>query len=297
MRQLLFAYGTTAPTASTTIENLGDGNVGFFYLNEGANKASVSGSDIKGYGSIVMGRTSENGGPVVLPFYNKNFRYSKQTYKAATKFAATFTISDLTILADHSVIFVKKGVQFNERSNYTASSYVKNSSKTASDVAKEIVDYVNNNTSTLGLTATNSEASITVEAVKAGVDYEIIPADALYGTDVTYTTRGIEGIADEKAVKKFADMAAADAGYEYTYREDAALLYSNYPFNPLATPDKEDKGFIIYTLYFAVPRDIKTVDELVNQCVQIILPNESTLMSYLDTVLEGIKNGETPSGN
>lgn len=288
MRNFLLAGNVAAITASTAIDKAAAGALGFYYMKDGVPTVDATGKLITGYAQLVMGRASENGGPVIIPFYNKDFSYSKSTYTAATKFTASFTVPEPVIMCDHTVIFVKKGIQFNERSNWTATTHVFKDSETAANVANKIAKYVNDNTATLGLTASVSSATVTVTAAKAGIDYEIVMADALSGTTVTYSTRGMIGIADAEAIKKMANMAAADAGFEYTYMDDVHYLYPNYPLNPNAKADAADAGYTVYTLRFAVPRDVKTRDEVVHQIVQIAIPTGADQIDTMDTVLKGI---------
>lgn len=291
MRNFLLAGNVAAIAASTTIDKAPAGALGFYYyMNNGVPTVDATGKLITGYGQIVMGRASKDGGPIIIPFYNKDFSYSKSTYSAAKTFTATFTVPEPVIMCDHTVIFTKKGIQFNERSNWTASIHVFKDTETADQVAAKIAKYVNDNTATLGLTATVDSATVTVTATKPAVDYEITMADALSGTTVTYTTRGEIGIADAEAIKKMANMAAADAGFEYTYMDDVHYLYPNYPLNPNAQPDAADAGYTVYTLRFSVPRDVKTRDELVHQIVQIAIPTGADQIATMDTILAGIKS-------
>lgn len=290
MRNFLLAGNVAAIAAFTTIDNASAGALGFYYMNKGVPTVDTTGKLITGYGQIVMGRASKDGGPIIIPFYNKDFSYSKSTYLPAKTFTAEFTVSEPVIMCDHTVIFTKKGIQFNERSNWTASIHVFKDTETAEQVAAKIANYVNNNTATLGLTATVSTATVTVTATKPAVDYGITMADALSGTTVTYTTHGEIGIADAEAIKKMANMAAADAGFEYTYMDDVHYLYPNYPLNPNAQPDAADAGYTVYTLRFAVPRDVKTRDELVHQIVQIAIPTGAPQIANMDNILAGIKS-------
>ena len=293
MRNFLLAGNVAAIAASTAIDKAPAGALGFYYMNNGVPTVDATGKLITGYGQIVMGRASKDGGPIIIPFYNKDFSYSKSTYSAAKTFTAKFTIPEPVIMCDHTVIFTKKGIQFNERSNWTASIHVFKDTETADQVAAKIAKYVNDNTTTLGLTATVDSATVIVTATKPAVDYEITMADALSGTTVTYTTRGEIGIADAEAIKKMANMAAADAGFEYTYMDDVHYLYPNYPLNPI-NPNTEinttDAGYTVYTLRFAVPRDVKTRDELVHQIVQIAIPTGAAQIATMDTILAGIKS-------
>lgn len=290
MRNFLLAGNVAAIAASTTIDKAPAGALGFYYMNNGVPTVDATGKLITGYGQIVMGRASKDGGPIIIPFYNKDFSYSKSTYSAAKTFTANFTVPEPVIMCDHTVIFTKKGIQFNERSNWTASIHVFKDTETANQVATKIANYVNNNTATLGLTAAVSTATVTVTATEPAVDYEITMADALSGTTVTYKTRGEIGIADAEAIKKMANMAAADAGFEYTYMDDVHYLYPNYPLNPNTGTNTTDAGYTVYTLQFAVPRDVKTRDELVHQIVQIAIPTGAPQIATMDTILAGIKS-------
>ena len=290
MRNFLLAGNVAAIAASTAIDKAPAGALGFYYMNNGVPTVDATGKLITGYGQIVMGRASKDGGPIIIPFYNKDFSYSKSTYSAAKTFTAKFIVPEPVIMCDHTVIFTKKGIQFNERSNRTASIHVFKDTETAKQVATKIANYINNNTVTLGLTAAVSEATVTVTATEPAVDYEITMADALSGTTVTYTTRGEIGIADAEAIKKMANMAAADAGFEYTYMDDVHYLYPNYPLNPNTGTNTTDAGYTVYTLRFAVPRDVKTRDELVHQIVQIAIPTGAAQIATMDTILAGIKS-------
>ena len=295
MRNFLLAGNVAAIAASTTIDKAPAGALGFYYMNNGVPTVDATGKLITGYGQIVMSRASKDGGPIIIPFYNKDFSYSKSTYSAAKTFTARFTVPEPVIMCDHTVIFTKKGIQFNERSNWTASIHVFKDTETAEQVAAKIANYVNNNTATLGLTATVSTATVstatvTVTATKPAVDYEITMADALSGTTVTYKTHGELGIADAEAIKKMANMAAADAGFEYTYMDDVHYLYPNYPLNPNAGTNTTDTGYTVYTLRFAIPRDVKTRDELVHQIVQIAIPTGAAQIDTMDIILAGIKS-------
>lgn len=295
MRNFLLAGNVEAIAASTAINKAQTGALGFYYMNNGVPTVDITGKLITGYGQIVMGRASKDGGPIIIPFYNKDFSYSKSTYLPANTFAAEFIVPEPVIMCDHTVIFTKKGIQFNERSNWTASIHVFKDTETSEQVAAKIANYVNNNTATLGLTATvptttESTVSVKVTATKPAVDYEITMADALSGTTVTYITRGEIGIADAEAIKKMANMAAADAGFEYTYMDDVHYLYPNYPLNPNTGTNTTNAGYTVYTLRFAIPRDVKTRDELVHQIVQIAIPTGASQINTMDAILAGIKS-------
>lgn len=292
MRQFILGAADVAYATGATPDLAASGAVGFYYLKDGKLTVSAEGAEMKGEGAIVLGRTSAEGGPVILPFYNNHFSFVKSSYKAAETFVAEFTIPDVTVMEDHSVIFIKKGIQFNERANWTATVHAYKTSETVNVIAKKIADYVNNNP-LLGLTAVANAAKVTVTATKPGVDYELVPADALFGMKITYTARGEAALNDAEGIKKLADMAAADAGIEYTYRDSYVYLYPNYPLDPLAQPKKTDYSFTVFTLRFAVPRATKTRDEVVHQIVQIAIPNKSAnavgaAVTAIETALEAM---------
>lgn len=225
--------------------------------------------------NLVLVRDAADGSNVVLPFHPNHFDWAKAAYQAATTFKAELTVPEPdSEYYDYTIIAVKKGMKFNERNKWTATVRVK-STDSASTLADKLAAYFNANVDGLGLNVVNSDGTLTFTAVDAGVDYQIIPADDLTGTAVTYTTRGKEALGDAKYIIDLANKAAADAGFEYTYEE--ADLYPKYPFNPLASANGEDPGYNIYTLRFAEPRDVKTRDEVVHQIVQIIVPSTVSL--------------------
>ena len=297
MRQLLFATSkvTSGAVSSVTTEgalgiaqiNETTGEMTFinmppFFLEKNVNPYLDENG--KNHLNLVLVRSAANGGNVVLPIYPNHYDAVKGEYQAATTFVATLTIpTPDSEYYDYTIIAVKKGKKFNERNKWTASVRVK-STDTAGALAQKLADYFNANKDGLGLEVTISGDDsnvLTFTAIKAGEDYEIVPADDLTGVAVTYTTRGKEAFGDAKYVKDLADKAAADAGFEYTYEDDVKALYPNYPFNLPAEDDEEDSRFDIYTLRFAEPRMVKTRDEVVHQIVQIVCPHNVNLDSIL----------------
>ena len=94
-------------------------------------------------------------------------------------------------------------------------------------------------------------------------------------------------------ITDLANKAAADAGIEYTYRDTYTELYPAYPINPLKQPDSADAGYTIFTLRFAVPREMKTRDEVVHQIVQIAFPTGATAIATVETILNRYRDWET----
>lgn len=109
---------------------------------------------------------------------------------------------------------------------------------------------------------------------------------------VTVTTHGLPAYGDAAYITDLANKAAADAGIEYTYRDTYTELYPAYPINPLKQPDSADAGYTIFTLRFAVPREMKTRDEVVHQIVQIAFPTGATAIATVETILKAIATEE-----
>lgn len=285
-----FILGKTLAANNTTVDNLASGAVGFAALNDNGKLAIINSNtpilsnNKKGY--VVLGRSANLGGPVVLPFFLNHFSYSIGEYQAATTFEGTITIPETIIPGEeYTVIVAKKGVKFNERNKWTASVVAKESD-TAATIGAKLVQLINSNTESSGVSA-SGDATITITASVSGVDYTILGADALVDVEATITTQGSLAYGDASYVKDLANKAAADAGFEYTYMGDVNYLYPDYPLNPLKNADSEDTGFNIVTIRFAEQREVKTVDDVVHQIIQIALPSNVSLDS-LKTLLAAL---------
>lgn len=285
MRQFVLGANVDYPTADTELNSVAAGAVGFGYLaSDGQTKVDADGSKIKDKGYIVLGRAAKDGGPVVLPFYKNRFSFVKGEYQAATAYSGSVTVSDVTPYLDYTLIVVKKGVLFNERNKWTANVHAKESD-TADSVAEKLATLISENAS--GLKAEAAAGVITLSCDEKGVDYEVVGADELMGVQVTQTHATV-AYGDAEYVKSLANMAAADAGFRDTYQSDVALLYPNFPLDPLAQPRATDSGYTIFTLKFAEPREVKTRDEVVNQIVQVAFPTGSDAITTFETVCEAL---------
>lgn len=286
MRQFLLAgnvaYGESLPLAA--------GAVAFTYLDNGNETIDVDGTKITDKFYINLGR--EANGPVVLPAYKKHLTFVKGAYQAAaTTFSANLTIGAVNAYSDYSIMIVKKGLKFNERNRWTATIHT-GLNPTANDVAQKLANQINNNTIGHGIKATVADDKITLTAESKGIDYEILGADELVGIAVKVATHGLPAYGDAAYITDLANKAAADAGIEYTYRDTYTELYPAYPINPLKQPDSADAGYTIFTLRFAVPREMKTRDEVVHQIVQIAFPNGATAIAIVETILKAIATEE-----
>lgn len=285
MRQFLLAgkvaYGTGLPLAA--------GAVAFTYLADGKEMIDANGTNITDKFYINLGR--EANGPVVLPAYKKHLTFVKGAYITATTFSANLTIGDVNAYSDYSIMIVKKGLKFNERNRWAATIHT-GLNPTADDVAKKLANQINNNTVGHGIKASVSDAKITLTAESKGIDYKILGADELMGIDAEVKTHGLPAYGDAAYITDLANKAAADAGIEYTYRDTYTELYPAYPINPLKQPDSADAGYTIFTLRFAVPREMKTRDEVVHQIVQIAFPSGAPAITTVETILKAIATEE-----
>lgn len=261
------------------------GQLAFSALVNGQHTVDSDGTKIKDKGYIFLGKEDAKGGDVIVPIYKNNFSFTKMVYQAAGAYTGDFTIPAPTVGDDLTVVVVKKGVQFNERNKWTATMRVKDG-QDASACAKELTEQLNNNPAS-GVKAVAEAAKITITAVNKGEDYKIALGDDLFGVAVTETP-AVTPLADANYIKDLAMKAAADAGIEYTYQDPANLIYPGYPLNPLAQPDSVDAGYTVFTLKFAEPREMKTVDQSINQIVQIALPTDVTAIAKVETILKAI---------
>lgn len=261
------------------------GQLAFSALVNGQHTVDSDGTKIKDKGYIFLGKEDAKGGDVIVPIYKNNFSFTKMVYQAAGAYTGNFTIPAPTVGDDLTVVVVKKGVQFNERNKWTATMRVKDG-QDASACAKELAEQLNNNPAS-GVKAVAEDAKITITAVNKGEDYKIALGDDLFGVAVTETP-AVTPLADANYIKDLAMKAAADAGIEYTYQDPANLIYPGYPLNPLAQPDSVDAGYTVFTLKFAEPREMKTVDQSINQIVQIALPTGATAIAKVETILKAI---------
>lgn len=279
MRQFLLAgnvdYGAGLPLAAGAVA---------FTL---ANGEKINAGDTKITDKFYINLGREANGPVVLPVYKKHLTFVKGDYRPATIFSANLTIDRVNAYSDYSIMIVKKGLKFNERNRWTATIHTGLNPST-DDVAKKLANQINNNTIGHGIKATFVNTKITLTAESKGIDYEILGADELVGISVTVKPHGLPAYGDAAYITDLANKAAADAGIEYTYRDTYTELYPAYPINPLKQLDSADDGYTIFTLRFAVPREMKTRDEVVHQIVQIAFPTGATAITTVETILKAI---------
>lgn len=282
MRQFLLGKSVDYPTALTS---LAVGQLAFVALVSGVETLDSDGTKIKNKGYIYLGKSDAKGGKLVVPIYKNNFSYSKMVYAASTQYTGNFTIADVVAGSDYTVVVVKKGVGFNERNKWTATVRAK-AADTVDTIASALASQITANVGA-GVTAAASAGEVTVTAKEKGVDYELTLGDDLFGTAVTQT-HATAAVADAKYITDLAIKAAADAGIEYTYQDAGELIYPDFPLNPLAQDDSADTGFTVYTIRFAEPREMKTVDQSINQIVQIAVPTGTAAIATIDEILAAL---------
>lgn len=282
MRQFLLGKSVAYPTALTSLTV---GQLAFVALVSGVETLDSDGTKIKDKGYIYLGKSDAKGGKLVVPIYKNNFSYSKMVYAASTQYTGNFTIADVVAGSDYTVVVVKKGVGFNERNKWTATVRAK-AADTVDTIAAALALQITANVGA-GVTAAASAGKVTVTAKEKGVDYELTLGDDLFGTAVTQT-HATAAVADAKYITDLAIKAAADAGIEYTYQDAGELIYPDFPLNPLAQDDSADTGFTVYTIRFAEPREMKTVDQSINQIVQIAVPTGAAAIETIDKILAAL---------
>lgn len=278
MKQLLIsqkkAYATST-AKSTDLTTVPEGTVAMFDLATGAlltNAAKATGNF-----SIVVGRAAGKM-PLMFPEVNlKTLEVTKATYADATTFTAKITVPTPTVGEHYTVIVTKKGTVFNERSNWSFTAMAKDT--TAANVAKQIAAQINANKYQLGVKAEYTGGAITITAVEAGKDYEVLGADALLGVAPTEVTNGKKAICDKAYIQDLASRCAAGKGFNYA-ADDGKDIYPGYP------EVVDEDQYVLYTLRFAVPRvAAKQRDEVVYQLVHLAVPVGSASIATLDVIL------------
>ena len=152
MRQ--FILGSTSNAIDDGDPNYSDfttlpeGEVGIYVKAAGIDKlVDVTNTDvdaIKDIATLVLGRSSAKGGPVVLPIYRNHFSYSLLTPSAPVK--ADSRINNIlapTVVGEYGVIVAKKGIGFNEKNKFYCSVYIKDVTTTAAVLTSLLAAEIN----------------------------------------------------------------------------------------------------------------------------------------------------------
>lgn len=271
MKQLFIAKNVAYPT-STDMSTLADGAIALVNPADGKILTAAPKSNF----SIFVGRGSGKLPRVFTEVDIKTLQVTKGSYQDGATFTGKITVPTPEKGSNYTVLIVKKGTVFNERSNWTFTTVA--TSTTAADVAKQIAAQINGNTYQLGIKATYNGGAITITATEAGKDYEILGADALTGVEPTDVTHGKKAMYDKAYIQDLASRCAAGKGFNYL-GEDGKEIYPGYP--EVVDADK----YVLYTLRFAVPRvAAKQRDEVVYQIVHLAVPVGSSSIADLDVI-------------
>lgn len=267
MRNFLIAKGyVTTPIVNLT-QSANLGKICMYDLSSG--KPDETKVPVKA-GLMVVGNTEGNR---VLPIYNNKLSYVYSIYQAPETFSQSVTVVSQGV-GDYTLIVAKKGVGFNERNKWTSTVHVFDANETNATIAQKLAKSINNNSVSSGVKATVNSDVITITAIKAGVDYALVPADYLTASTLSPVIAGSCGQNTVEHIKDLHAKAAADMGFNDT-QQFTELLYKGYEIDPLAGTPATDYGFDVVTIKFAEPRETRTVDQDVNQIIQVAFPRVS----------------------
>ena len=276
MRQFLLAGSGAYPEALP----LTAGQFAVTILKDGKETISADGTDIEK--RFYFNLKKAKGDTVVIAGSTRHFTFEKSVYSAGNAYSGNVTITAPQADGHYTLILVKKGLKFNERNRWTATVPVK-IGDSADAVAAKLGKFFEANATNLNVTVQVAAAKITITGNAKGEDFKLMGADDLTGVAVSETA-AVAPLNDAAYIKDLAAKAASDAGFNYTYED--LDINPGYPLNPLAQADKADTGFTVFTCRFAVPRDVKTRDEVVHQIVQVAFPTGAAAIASVEAIFE-----------
>ena len=283
MKQLLIVSNGTlngGAAKPTDLSGMTKGAIGFFQLDKLGSWLDAAPTNNFG---IALGGGSD-ALPFIIPEVDiKSLQVQKSSPAAGAAKVVTFTFPTPVVGKEYTVIIVKKGVVFNERSNWTSN--VIASTTTVATEAGKLVKAINANNGIHGVTASNSGATITLTGTK-GIDFEVKLVDDLSNITPTVSTPFSQSVGQKADIQELALACAAGKGFEYLADEGKEI----YPGFPEAVNDAQ---YYLYTLRFKVGREAsKQRDEQVWQTVHIAVPKNTAndtastgLIAKLDTIL------------
>ena len=274
MRQFLLAGSGAYPEALP----LTAGQFAVTTLKDGKETISADGTDIEK--KFYFNLKKAEGDTVVIAGSTRHFSFEKSVYSAGSAYTANVTVTAPQADGHYTLILVKKGLKFNERNRWTATVPVK-IGDSADAVAAKLGKFFEANATNLNVTVQVAAAKITITGNAKGEDFKLMGADDLAGVAVSETA-AVAPLNDAAYIKDLAAKAASDAGFNYTYED--LDINPGYPLNPLAQADKADTGFTVFTCRFAVPRDVKTRDEVVHQIVQVAFPTGAAAIATVEAI-------------
>lgn len=276
MRQFLLAGSGAYPEALP----LTAGQFAVTTLKDGKETISADGTDIEK--KFYFNLKKAEGDTVVIAGSTRHFSFEKSVYSAGNAYSGNVTVTAPQADGHYTLILVKKGLKFNERNRWTATVPVK-IGDSADAVAAKLGKFFEANATNLNVTVQVAAAKITITGNAKGEDFKLMGADDLAGVAVSETA-AVAPLNDAAYIKDLAAKAASDAGFNYTYED--LDINPGYPLNPLAQADKADTGFTVFTCRFAVPRDVKTRDEVVHQIVQVAFPTGAAAIATVEAIFD-----------
>lgn len=287
MKQLLIVNSTAALNggASTPrdLSSMKAGAIGFYQLDDTSKWLSTK--PTKNF-AIVLGGGGKKV-PFIIPEVDVNSLSVTYTrYRTGSIFSAGILMPQPVSGKTYTLMFVKGGTTFNERSTWTISEYIPEGvTKTANELAKafatkiqSMIDLNGFPFSLVGNGITGAGNRLDFYA-QDNIQWHLIPTDGLAGVSLEDTGDASPVIGDKAYIQDLASRCAAGKGFNYL-GEDGGEIYPGYP------ETVEDIFYDIITLRFAVPRAAsKTRDEVVNQVVHIAIPMTSAITDTVKVIL------------
>lgn len=299
MKRLLIAGSATLATTPATIAaiaaaGIDAGKIALYRLDTGAVITAALTEKIPGFTLFIgEGALSTDGkymqslGEVSL----RRFSYTKTVYAAGTKFSANITIPTPAEGKDYTLTMAKKGVVFNERNKWSATTKAREGD-TAATVAKRLGDQLKALGKNEAFGVVVAAGKITVTATNY-TDWNLVAGDDLFGTTVTTTAIGLPPVCDDAYIKDLYRQCLGDEGV-YGTDPSGLKLYSDPTIS-------SSVGWTLYTLQYYNPKPFKTTTgEDVRQIVHIAIP--AAAATTLDAILASFINpaaavaGDTETG-
>lgn len=283
MKQVLIVDSTVALNGAAAspknLTGMKKGGIGFYKLSDPSAWASA---EIKEDFAIVLGR-GDNATPLIIPEVDYHtLQVTKAEPKAGVNYAASLTIPTPTANENYTIVIAKLGKHFNERTNYTVTTFIPiNSEMTAEELAQDLYEQLTskNQFEQLDMSLQISGATISFAGNNESDAFRVIPSDGLTGVELDSETPACKAFGDKAYVQDLASRCAAGKGFNDVY-EDGPTIYPGYP------ETVEDTDYYVYTLRFAVGRKAsKTRDERVSQLVHICVPEDSAARETIETIL------------
>lgn len=322
MKQLFIVGNSTYGTVANLLAgNLAKGAILFTDLVTDGTSGKHTALTAKPNGNfaVYLGQEDAAGNklvPLCVPEVDINtLQAVKASYSAGNAYSCMFTIpssiaANSTRNQNLTVMIVKNGTVFNERSTWhftkvlgKGEAVAASSAKyTATQIAAWFVDQINAAGENLGLTASNSGAVITLTGPDNDTNYTVTFIDDLSITALIADSNStlasgefiaaVPAVGDAKYVQRLYQECIEDRGVKYL-EGDGKEIYPGYPEAISGT-------FDVFTLRFKVGRDAsKTRDERVAQILHIAIPSSSgynTIRTYIEYIT-GISAPAASSGS